>query len=272
MSATLDAATESRRQFRRMVMLSAALHVGLSVVAMVSFPNLWPDAELPAGPVITMVTPAELAARSAVVAPKPEPPKVEMKPEPERQPIVEPPPPPPQPVEQIIIPEDTHRKPTPPKPKPEVQQEPEPAPKPREPEPEQQVDDLEQWLAQEKAKETEASPIETAAEAAKERALPPPGGAGTGAPVTPEVAVWHQRVRAHTGRRWPIPQGFRGKRLATQVEVELTASGMILGFEVERSSGNPWFDDSVERYLTGETELPAPPHGGKWSIIFDGDF
>lgn len=271
MSATLDAATESRRQFRRMVMLSAALHVGLSVVAMVSFPNLWPDAEPPAGPVITMITPAELAARSAVVAPKPKPPKVETKPEPQPEPVVAPPPPPP--VEQIIIPEDTHRKPTPPKRKPEVQQEPEPAPKPREPEPEQQVD-LEQWLAQEKAKEAQPSLIDQAADAAEtaqQRALPVPGAGGTGAPDPPEVAAWKQKVRAHVRRTLNLPPGFRGKGLKTQVTVTLTSSGDLLGFEVERGSGNPWYDDQIERYLTEEDALPAPPHAGDWALIFDGD-
>ncbi|HEU4428662.1 MAG TPA: energy transducer TonB [Myxococcota bacterium] len=272
MSATLDMATESRRQFRRMVVLSAALHVGLSVAAMISWPS-WRDAELPAGPVITMITPAELAARTTTAAPKPAPPKVETKPEPEPQPVVEPPPPPPQPAEQIIIPEDTNRKPAP-KPKPEVQREPEPEPepqpKPREPEPqpEQQID-LEEWLAQEKAKEDRPSPIETAA--ATKPAMPVPGAGGTGAPDSPEVAAWKQKVRAHVRRTLNLPPGFRGKALKTQVTVTLTSSGDLLGFEVDRGSGNPWYDDQIERYLTEEDALPAPPSAGDWALIFDGD-
>jgi len=262
MSATLDIATESRRLFKRMVMLSAALHVGLSVAALISWPSPR-DPELPAGPVITMITPAELAARTATVAPKPAPPKVQ----PEPEPVVEPPPPPPQPIEQIIIPEDTNRKPAKAKPKPVV--EPEPEPQPREPEPAEQVD-LEEWLAQEKAKEDRPSPIETAA--TTKQAMPVPGAGGTGAPDSPEVAAWKQKVRAHVRRTLNLPPGFVGKGLKTQVTVTLTSGGDLLDFEVERGSGNPWYDDQIERYLTDEEALPAPPHAGDWALLFDGDF
>jgi len=262
MSATLENLAAGRQQFRRMVWLSAALHGGLSIAAMISWPSFI-DHELPAGPVIRMITPAELAMRTASVVPqpKPAPPKVEPQPEPE--PVA--PPPPPEP-ELTVIPEDPTQKVKKPEPKPEPEVEPEPAPRPRE---EKQVD-LEQWLAEEKAKEGQQSPIEQAANA--KQALPPPGAGGTGAPLTAEVAAWQQKVKAHVRRNWALTPGLRGKGLKALTTVELTASGLIVDFDIERSSGNPWFDDSVERFLEETTSLPAPPDDGKWPIEFEGNF
>ena len=54
--------------------------------------------------------------------------------------------------------------------------------------------------------------------------------------------------------------------------VELTASGLIVDYDLERSSGNPWFDESVEHFLEETTSLPAPPDDGEWPIEFEGNF
>ncbi len=99
-----------------------------------------------------------------------------------------------------------------------------------------------------------------------------PGGGGTGPPITTEVAAWQQKVRAHVRRTWGLTPGLRGKGLKTLASVELTASGVVIDYEIERSSGNPWFDDSVERYLEEAGSLPAPPESGEWPIEFKGDF
>ena len=109
-----------------------------------------------------------------------------------------------------------------------------------------------------KAKEEAPSPIELAAAAKPPR--PTPGAGGTGAPLTAEVAAWQQKVRAHVRRNWALTPGLRGKGLKTLMSVELTASGLIVDFDIERSSGNPWFDESVERFLeeTGCRWLSKP--------------
>jgi hypothetical protein len=56
------------RDFRRMVALSAGLHVALSVLAVISLPR-WREQELPAGPMIEMITADELDAQLGIVAP-----------------------------------------------------------------------------------------------------------------------------------------------------------------------------------------------------------
>ena len=251
------------REFRRMVWLSASLHVVLSVAAVISLPSPFDDSELPAGPTIELVTPAELAARTAaVVRPAPPPPKAEPKPEPVREPV----PPPPPPADPVIIPEDTHRRPAEkpkPKPKPEpVAREVETRP----PAEEEQVD-LEEFLLEQRILNGE---IPGRAEP-QTKAQPVPGAGGTGAPDSPEVAAWKQKVRAHIKRNWTVQPGFRGKGLTALFDLTLTSGGDILDYDKERSSGNPWFDDSVERYLEAEDALPPPPYSGEFQILFDGD-
>lgn len=255
-------AASRERDFRRMVALSAALHVALSLLAVVSLPSLHDDYELPAGAMIEMVTPAELALRTGEVAPAPRPKPKPAEPEPE--PVVTPPPRP-QPVEQIIIPEDTHRKPAKAKPPPSEVREVDT--RPREADREEQVD-LEDFLLEQRILSGE---IPGKAQPNVQPQLVP-GAGGTGAPDSPEVAAWKQRVRQHIKRNWGVQAGFRGKRLTTLVSVTLTSGGDILDYDTQRSSGNPWFDDSVERYLEGEDTLPPPPHSGEFQILFDGDF
>jgi outer membrane biosynthesis protein TonB len=258
--ALADIAAVRQRDFRRMVALSAALHAALGLVAMVELPR--GEVELPAGPPIQIITPAELATRlGRTTAPTPEP--VEPQPEPEPEPVVVPPPPPE--PDKIVIPEDTHRKPAPPKPKPAREA-------PSRPPPPQQVEQvaLEDLLLEERILSgampgARPQPVET-------RAQPAAGAGGTGAPLSPEVAAWHQKVRAHVRRTLNLPPGYRGKSLRTHVVISLTSSGDIVGFEVERGSGNPWYDELIERYLAKETALPPPPRGGDWPFIFDGDY
>jgi TonB family protein len=260
----LDLAPTRQRDFRRMVALSAAAHVALSVGAVVSLPGLG-SREAPMGdPSITLITPQELAAMTGAPAPpaKPKPPA----PEPAAAPVAQPEPPPP-PQDQIIISEDLNQRPSKPKPKPEppVEREIETRPQPAE-QPEQV--DLEDLLIEERilsgAMPGQAKPD------AKPRALP--GSGGTGPAVSPEVAAWQARVRAHVRRNWALTPGLRSKGLRALVQVELTASGLVLDYQIERSSGNPWFDDSVERFLEEAGSLPPPPESGDWPIEFTGDF
>ena len=262
--AALDLAASRRGEFRRMVGLSAALHVALSVAAVISLPQLGPR-ELPMGdPSITLITPEDLAAMTGSPAPpaRPKPRKAE----PEPAPVAEPEPPPP-PKDQIIISEDLNQRPAKPKPKPEPVERPEVETRPPKPAEDEQVD-LEDLLIEERilsgAMPGDAKPD------AKPRALP--GAGGTGPAVSAEVAAWQARVRAHVRRNWALTPGLRSKGLRTLMQVELTASGLVLDYEIERSSGNPWFDDSVERFLAEAGSLPAPPESGDWPIEFTGDF
>jgi protein TonB len=254
MSEALTIGADREREWRRWLAISAALHVVLLLASTAVIDFFPSDREPPAGDPFVLVTPDELAAMLSperpARAPKP------AKPEPEA--AVEPPPPMPKP-EEVIIPEDANRKPV--KTKPEVETE-RTDTRPRNSEEQVSLDDLLDETRIEQGS-MPTGPVR--------QAQPRPGSGGTGDPVSPEIAAWQNRVRAHVRRNMSLPPGFRGKGLKTRAVVTLTSSGDVLGYEIDRGSGNPWFDEQVERYLTEETALPPPPNSGDWPLIFDGD-
>jgi protein TonB len=256
-------AATRQREFRRMVALSAGLHVALSVAAVVTLPNPFASHEIPAGaPDVEIITPEQFAAMTGAPRPaaKPKP-----KPEPTPEPVVAPEPPPPPPPDQIIISEDRNQKPAKPEKKPRDTT-PREA-KPRRAQEEEQVD-LDDLLTEQQIL-SGRMPGDAKPEAKPQLR---PGAGGTGAPVSAEVAAWQAKVRAHVRRNWALTPGLRGKGLATLVNVELTASGVILDYDIARPSGNPWYDESVEHFLEEAGSLPAPPDSGEWPIEFKGDF
>ena len=98
------------------------------------------------------------------------------------------------------------------------------------------------------------------------------GTGGTGRPVSPEVAAWLRKVGIHVRRAWVMPAGFRMQPLITVVTVELDTSGRVIGNpDIERRSGNPWYDDNVVRGIHKASPLPAPPSAGDWTFVFDAE-
>lgn len=242
----LDLEADRQRQWRRMVLASAALHVALVVLFVVRAPSFDKPANLP--PVVRLVPASALA-----------PPKPAVKaPAPAEKPTEETPPAPKPPeLAKTVIPLDNQKTPKPkrPEPKPEEKPAPKPAAKPKDV-------DLDEFL-EELREEVPAGPA-----ASMPTAKPVQGPSGPGVLVTPEVLAWMEKVKAHVRRRWGNDPRFRGKSLSTDVLVTLTASGEVIDFEITRPSGNPWYDDSVEHFLLKESPLPPPPKGGEWPIRF----
>ncbi|MBM4382692.1 MAG: TonB C-terminal domain-containing protein [Deltaproteobacteria bacterium] len=259
MSEVLTILANREREWRRWVAISAALHVALLLGSTVAFEFFPHDREPPAGDPFVLVTPQELAAMMSPERPAAAPKPAQPKPEPAVQPEPEPPTPK---TEEVIIPEDAARKPV--RKKPEVETErTETPPKPRN-DSQAQVD-LDDLLAETRIEQGSMPTGPTRQATAR------PGAGGTGDPVSPEIAAWQNRVRAHVRRKMGLPPGFRGKGLKMRVVVTLTSSGDLLGYEVDRESGNPWFDEQVEQYLAKESSLPPPPNNGDWPLIIDGD-
>lgn len=241
--AALEADRE--RAYRRLIGVSAMLHVALVVLFAWRLPSLEQPSALP--PVVSLVPASALA------------PAKPAKPTPAPKPAAKPTPPKPPELAKTVIPVDNQKKPKPkPKPDPEREKEPE-AEKPSQPE---EVD-LDEYLEQLR-EELPPGPAATGEPTAK----PIQGPTGPGVLVTPEVLAWMEKVKTHVRRRWSNDPRFRGKSLSTEVLVTLTASGDVLDFEITRRSGNPWYDESVERFLLKETPLPPPPKGGDWPIRF----
>jgi colicin import membrane protein len=241
---------ERQRQFRRFVKISAVIHAGLAVLAVIG-PMQRSSRHLPVVERVELVEALVPAARPAPAPARPAPAR---------------PKPPPPPAKKILPKEPAplpKPKPAEAKPKPEPRVEPKPEPKPaEEPAPEQDYEDVLADLRKEVG-ETAPAPQEQAAAA--------PAGGPVGGPgiVDPLLARWQREVKIHVTRAWIVPAGFRSEALVTEVEVELSATGDVLGTRKTKGSGNPWFDESVERAIEKASPLPAPPEAGEWPFRFD---
>jgi TonB family protein len=247
---------DRQRQFRRFVVLSTVLHMGLLFLA-------WWSPIRPTGTALPAVVRVDLVTMSDL-APVPAPKPVKAPPAPP------PPPPPPPPEVKKVLPKQPAPLPKPkPKPeakkpppeKPKAEEKPKEEPKPPEPAPAEQ--DYEDVLAQlrNEAGEQAPKPIEQAAVA-------PGGPAGLGQVVSPEVARWMRDVKMQVTRAWILEPGFRLQALETQIAVDLGPTGEVLGTRITRGSGNPWYDESVERAIRKASPLPPPPDAGEWPFSF----
>jgi colicin import membrane protein len=231
-----------QREFRRLLMVSGVAHLLLLLVF-----NLSPRQQGTALPAVVRVDlvaagPAP-AARAAVARPRPRP-----KPE------------------KTVLPAEPIRAPKA-KPKPEPKAKPEPKPEPKakpkpEPvaEPQVEYDDLLAKLRREAGESAKPAQV-----AGAQGAL---AGAGRGVPVTPEVMAWMRKAKVHVTRAWVLAPGFRTQPLSTEVRVRLSAAGEVLGTRVVRRSGNPWYDESVERAIRKASPLPRPPEADDWLFVF----
>jgi protein TonB len=251
-----------RKEFRRLLLVSLLAHAALGL-----FLGFSPRGEvvMPKGVIAVELVSVPAPARPApAAAPTPRP----------AEPKPAPPPPPPEP-KQIVLPKETA--PPPPEPKPAAEPKPKPKPEPKpepaaKPEPEKDYADVLSDLRSEVGDESAAT---TPAEA------PSPGpapaqtaaiGSPTGSPVPPEFLAWERRARIHIRQNWVVPPSFRNQPLRTSVQVELDASGGVVGEpRIVGRSGNPWYDEGVVRSIQKASPLPPPPEAGEWSFVFVAD-
>jgi TonB family protein len=241
---------ERQRQFRRFVGISAAVHVVLAILFWIG-PMRHSRTSLP---VVERVELVEVLPGPAAVKPRKAPAPAKPKP-----------PPPPPPEAKKVLPKEPAPLPKPeakPKPEPKPEVKPEPKPKEAEPEPEVAYEDV---LAQLRNEAGEPAP-EPSPEPGPAPTAALPGGPGI---LDPELARWRREVKIHVTRAWIVAAGFRTEALVTLVEVELSTTGEVQGTRILDGSGNPWFDESVERAIEKASPLPAPPSPGEYELAFD---
>jgi colicin import membrane protein len=243
----LELEEERRQQFRRMLWVSAALHGVLVLLFVIG----WRPGRTHVG--IPGVVRVDLVA----LEPGPAKPAARPAPRPQAKPVPKPPPPKP---EKVLLPKEAVAKPAPkPAPKPEVK----PAPAPPKPLEEDAVD-YDDLLAQMREQAGEDAP--SAPQAAAGSAAGPVGG-GT-VVVSPEVYAWMKKAKIHVTRAWVLAPGFRSQPLETEIQVRLAPTGEVLDTRITRRSGNPWYDESVERAIRKASPLPAPPDADEWPFVF----
>lgn len=275
MSATYDIEEDERRRFRRFLIASGLVHLALLLLLAFS-PSFSSAPALPAAITVDLLAspgppPAAKTAPAAKVArpaPAPVPPAPPAKPEPvpPAPPPVAKPVPPPSPKAETVLPKEAAKAPEQvrPAPAPAKPAPPQPAAKPAPPQKQASIDDV---LSQLRAEAGETAPVEEAALAPAD--VTGTGGGGGSVKVSPEVMAWLKSARIHVRKGWVLAPGFRLEPLATQVRVNLDASGNVVGEPaIVRKSGNPWYDESVLRAIQKASPLPAPPRAGEWDFLF----
>jgi len=234
-----------RKDFRRMVVVSAVLHVfalGLAVSR--------PAPHIVAPPQVIAVELVSDPSRPAKPAPsaRPTPPRPKPKPKPAK----------------TVLPAKPRG------PKPEAKPRPERRKEVFLDPTEKQEKSLDDLLADFREEQGEPTPTPAPApEPVRTASAAPSPGASTGARIPPEVADWMRRVKLHVKRNWVVQPGFRMQALTTHVSVRLDAAGNVMGEpEITRRSGNPWYDESVVRGIVKASPLPAPPEADDWPFIF----
>jgi colicin import membrane protein len=290
---------EERRRVRRAMSISIGVHVLLVAALVISPPVSFEPipqtiaVELIAGPQIAApVAPrAPVRRKASPPPPAPKPPTEAAKPEP-------PAPAPPKakaPVQ--VLPENE------PKPQKKVKQAPEKktqevAKAETEPAPEKQP---EKAPAKEPAKEPSKKPAdeelsyedameslddELGEDTTDDLLAPPPPRPGNrvmptsgnapesraGVSLNAEDAAWGLAVRRKVGSNFVTPSNFRGRGLVTAIRLEITPAGELVGKpEVQRSSGDPYFDDFALLAVLKAAPLPEPPRPGQLFLLFSAE-
>ncbi|MDJ0787150.1 MAG: TonB family protein [Myxococcota bacterium] len=252
---SLELEAERSRRFRKLLLYSALAHIFV-ISSMMLSPRPIVRPALPA------VVEVQLhAALPSSAAPPPEPIPEQPKPEPPPPPVAKPKPPVP---EKVVLPEEPKPLPKPkPKPKPKAKPKPvakKPDPKPP-PETEESYDDFLASLRAERAAKAPPGPPTAVARG-------PRGPTGPGIVLPPEVVGWMRQAKVHVTRAWVLAPNFRTLPLETEIAVRVDRSGAVRATRITRRSGNPWFDESVERAIRKASPLPPPPEAEEWSFIF----
>lgn len=228
--------------FRRMVLASLGLHLAAgAVLASGSF--IEPKPYFPGERIIEVKMVSMPDTPKAT--PAPAPPK---------------PPPPPPPEEKVLIPEQ-------PRPLKEKKREPEPEPPREDPPPPQETEpDYDLGSALDALRDEMGEPDPDTEPVDGEPAAAAPAGNQL---ADREMVRWVAQVKRRVRAAWVLAPGFQTQSLRTEVEVLLSANGTVMGVEIVRRSGNPWYDESVERALHSASPLPAPPEAGSWPFEFD---
>jgi protein TonB len=240
-----------QRVFVRALAISFALHVGIALsllIAPKSAPVYAPTVisvrmvSLPAAapPVRARAQPQSLPKKAPTPVPIPAQPKL------------------PPAAKKVILPKRAAP----------VSKKPKPKPKPLE------YDDALASLREELGEETppaEAAPTAAPPVPQDDAQTAAPESSGGGVEADPEVVAWRNATLRHVNKFLRVPQEFMNRALSTVLILTVTSSGDVLGYEIVRSSDNPYWDDNVLRALDQASPLPPPPTPGDWTFRFTPD-
>ncbi|HEY7528540.1 MAG TPA: cell envelope integrity protein TolA [Candidatus Deferrimicrobiaceae bacterium] len=87
-----------------------------------------------------------------------------------------------------------------------------------------------------------------------------PGASGT-ARVPPEILAYARALDEKVRANWTVPELAQkeAEKLMVQVRITIEKDGRVSKVRMEKVSGNPYFDDSVRRAIQKASPLPVPP-------------
>ncbi len=281
---------DHRRRQKTAAFVSLAVHACVLGLFAVTPPR--PVAPIPEAISVDLIAapaPSPPAPGAARAAPRPAEP-----PPPAPKPVVPPPPaiPPPAPSPAVapappnadapvqVLPEETpgrirEAKPKPPKVVAAAKPEPKPTPAPPPPPPkveEPAYEDDEAAMAalmEELGADESLQAVRDSAQAQADRAAAlaeaaESAGTATGKiQLSPEQVAWDRAVIQKISKKFPVPARSRGRRLVAQVEIQVAASGMIVGEpKLVGTSGDRNFDGWALSAIQLASPLPPPPVAG----------
>jgi TonB family protein len=266
---------DDRRRLRNGSLVSLAVH-GLVFATLVISPPRTPP-PLPEVLSVDLVA-APPAARAARPGPAPKqspPPAPKPPPKPAAKAAPKPPPPPPPPIAKApvqVLPENVPSKIREVAPEPKVTKKPEPEAEslPRRGVREKELS-YEDAMA---ALDDELGPDENPDLLKPAPDSPASDSSGSPAPksgvvVSKALVAWATATTRRIQNNWKGLASYEGRGLATTLQLELSATGDVLGKPlVVRSSGDPYFDDNAVRAVLMVNPLPRPPRAGTTVFVF----
>jgi len=87
------------------------------------------------------------------------------------------------------------------------------------------------------------------------------GGAQGTVRLSPELRDYFRRLEDSVRNSWILPVALArdAAKLVVEMRIVIEKDGRVSEERIERSSGNPYFDDSVRRAIRKASPLPIPP-------------
>jgi len=88
-----------------------------------------------------------------------------------------------------------------------------------------------------------------------------PGGAVAPTRVPPEILAYFHALDERIRENWTVPELALtdSRNLIVQLRITIEEDGTVTNVRMEKTSGNNYFDDSVLRAITKASPLPVPP-------------
>jgi TonB family protein len=87
------------------------------------------------------------------------------------------------------------------------------------------------------------------------------GGAQGTVRLSPELVDYFRRLEEKVRSSWVLPGALvrDASKLVVELRIVIEKDGRVSKDRIERGSGNPYFDDSVQRAIRKASPLPVPP-------------